>query len=108
MFAVLGRPGGRETSHKATLRFRSTMTSDLTEQLARKLARAHGDNPEAQRFPCWRYYHAWRSKVLASLQEPGPDHIRFAVREAASRASARLSEKPFASAASSPAAVVPR
>ena len=45
------------------------MTSDLIEQLARELARARGENPDAQPFPqrhpCWRYYRSRAKSLLA-------------------------------------------
>ena len=45
------------------------MTPDLIEQLARELARAHGDDPDAQpfpqRYPCWRYYRSRAKSLLA-------------------------------------------
>ena len=43
---------------------------DVVEHLARELARAHGEDPDAQpypqRFPCWHYYRA-RAKALLAI-----------------------------------------
>ncbi len=62
----LGEMPGRTVLQVSTVQ----PTSDLVEQLARELARAHGEDPDAQphplRFPCWRYYRA-RAKALLAI-----------------------------------------